>query len=75
MKINVTETDIKGNPINTTELDLDITQEELEEYGKLFCSCNYLKKHPNIYPEYVEHYKNVSHGWICPKCKKFVQIG
>ena len=47
----------------------------MEEYNNLFCKCDYFEKHPNINPEYVEHYKGVNHGWICPKCKHFVQIG
>ena len=76
MKFSLTEVDIKTNEeIRTTELEIDITQEELDEYSKLFCNCNYLQEHPNKQAEYVEHYKGVSHGWICPKCKKFVQIG
>ena len=64
MKFTLTETDINGNPINTTEIDLDVTEKEMEEYNNLFCKCDYL-----------EHYKGVNHGWICPKCKHFVQIG
>ena len=75
MKFTLTETDINGNPINTTEIDLDVTEKEMEEYNNLFCKCDYLEKHPNINAEYVEHYKGVNHGWICPKCKHFVQIG
>lgn len=75
MKFTLTEVDQNGNKIETTELNMDITQEELDEYSKLFCKCDYLEKHPNINAEYVEHYKDVSHGWICPKCKHFVQIG
>lgn len=75
MKFTLTEVDQNGNKIETTELDMDITQEELDEYSKLFCKCDYLEKHPNENPIYVENYNSVSHGWICPHCKKFVQIG
>lgn len=76
MKLSLTEVDIETKKeIRTIEFDVDISQKELDEYGKLFCDCKYLKEHPNKQPEYVEHYKGVSHGWICPKCEKFVQIG
>ena len=54
---------------------MDITKEELEEYEALFCECHYLEQHPNSNAEYVEKYNGVNHGWICPKCKKFTQIG
>ena len=75
MKFTLREIDDKGNEIKVTELDMDITQEEFEEYQDLYCECDYLEKHPKLHPEYVENYNGVSHGWICPKCKKFVQIG
>ena len=75
MKIKLTEVDINGNKIGTTELDMDVTQEEIDAYNELFCECDYLEKHPNLNARYVENYKGVSHGWICPKCKKFTQIG
>ena len=73
MKIKLIETDINGNEIGETEID--ITKEELEEYEALFCECHYLEQHPNSNAEYVEKYNGVNHGWICPKCKKFTQIG
>lgn len=75
MKVTLTQVDINGNKITDHEIETSITEKEWEEYGKLFCDCNYLETHPNVNAEYVEHYKGVSHGWICPKCKKFTQIG
>lgn len=75
MKFTLKQVDINGNEIETTEIDMDVTQEEMDEYNNLFCECDYLKKHPKINAKYVENYNGVSHGWICPKCKKFVQIG
>lgn len=75
MKFTLRQVDLDGNEIETTEIDLDTTKEEMEQFGNLFCKCGYLEKHPDLHPEYVENYNNVSHGWICPSCKKYVQIG
>ena len=36
-----------------------------------WCRCKYLGDDH----KYVECYKGVDHGWICPKCKRFHQIG
>ena len=44
MKFTLTEIDDKGNKIGVSELDLDATEKEIEEYDKLFCKCDYLKK-------------------------------
>ena len=60
------------NKIGETKIDMDVTKEEMKEYDALFCKC----KNPNHdNAKYVENYMGVSHGWICPKCKKFLQIG
>ena len=77
MKINLVDNNEKSEPevITVNLKDLGITKKDLEEYKKLFCKCNYLKENPNIPVEYVENYLGVNHGYICPKCKKFVQIG
>lgn len=75
MKFTITERDINDKPIKTTKIELDATEEEIREYNDLFCKCNYLENHPNINAEYVEHYKGVNHGWLCPCCKLFIQIG
>lgn len=75
LKIKLTEVDSKGNEIETTSIKINLTKKELKEYQKLYCECNYLEKHQEELPEYVENYNGVSHGWICPKCKKFIQIG
>ena len=72
MKIKLIETDINGNDAKKFNY---FTKEELEEYEALFCECHYLEQHPNSNAEYVEKYNGVNHGWICPKCKKFTQIG
>lgn len=61
--------------IDTTTVDLDITEEDMVAYEKLFCDCGYLDTHPQMNAIYVENHMGVNHGWICPKCKKFVQIG
>ena len=72
MEITLTEVDLKGNKIGETKIDMDVTKEEMKEYDALFCKC----KNPNHdNAKYVENYMGVSHGWICPKCKKFLQIG
>ena len=47
------------------------TKEEQEEEQKLWCQCGYEGEDTT----YVENYLGVRHGWICPKCKKYVQIG
>ncbi len=75
MVFHLTQVDTKGKTIGVTDIDMDVTGEELKEYNNLFCECDYLEKHPKLNPEYVKNYNGVSHGWICPKCKKFVQIG
>ena len=75
MEIKLKEVDINGKTLGITKINVDITEKELKEYDKLFCKCTYLKENPNSNPKYVENYKGVSHGWICPKCKNFVQIG
>ena len=77
MKFTLTQVsaDDTNKIIGTTTLDIGITEEELEEYEKLFCECGYLDKHPNVHATYMEDHLGVDHGWICPNCKKFVQIG
>lgn len=75
MLIHLTEVDDKGKPIGVTDINTSFTEQELDEYKELFCKCDYLEKHPKLNPEYVENYNGISHGWICPKCKKFIQIG
>lgn len=75
MVIHLTEVDDKGKTIGVTNIEMDVTEKEMEEYDNLVCKCDYLEKHPKSNPEYVKNYNGVSHGWICPKCKKFIQIG
>lgn len=75
MKFSLTEVDLNGNKIGTTTIDMNITEKELEEYQNIWCDCDYLEKHPEKNAEYIENYLGTSHGWICPNCKKYVQIG
>lgn len=46
-------------------------KKEMEEYRKLFCSCD----NQSEIPQYVEGHMGVHHGWICTNCNHFVQIG
>lgn len=84
MKFKLQQTDIHGNPIGEpTELDIDITEEEWKKDHQLFCSCGYLEEeNPQDVPEYTEsaYIKEINeyvnkHGWLCPRCQKYVQIG
>lgn len=73
--------------METITIDLEdyLTEKEIElfeEEQKLFCDCDYLTEHPEEHAEYVEAGHEVEgvgicnkHGWICPGCGKFVQIG
>ena len=57
---------------NTFEIILnDEEKKQWEEEEKLYCSCEEEEKKPI----YVENYNGIKHGWLCGKCKKFVQIG
>ena len=49
-------------------------EEQAKEEEKLWCKCSNTKESVED-AEYVENYLGVKHGYICPKCKKFVQIG
>jgi len=73
MSFMLRQVDLNGNVIGTTKIDMD--KEEVKEFCNLFCDCKYLENNPDSDAIYVENYNGVSHGWICPKCKKFVQIG
>lgn len=55
--------------LETTEIN--ISEEALNEYMALFCNC----EEEDDNPQYVENHMGVNHGWICRKCRKFVQIG
>lgn len=63
-KIEETKVNLKG-----------VTEEDLKAYEEKWCECNYLDTHPNAQAKYVENYLGERHGWICPSCKKFTQIG
>ena len=60
---------------------LGISTEELERELAVYCDCEYLeseegKKDSAIYkPDGKIHLGVKKHGWLCPKCNKFVQIG
>lgn len=84
MKFKLQETDIHGKPIGEpVELDIDVTEEELEKERKIWCNCGYLEEeNPKDDPEYTDgaYIKEIDthvnkHGWLCPRCKKYVQIG
>ena len=44
--------------------------DRFHEDDDLYCDCG-----SEADPEYVVNYMGVSHGWICPECGKFRQIG
>lgn len=70
---NITLTDVNGNEIKKVEVDMPKEfDERAKEEEKLWCRCGY---ETDGDAEYVEDYLGVDHGWICPKCQKFVQIG
>lgn len=76
MQFTLNEVDFKtGEVLETTQVEMDYSKEELEAFYDLFCECDYLDNNPKVQPKFVTNYKGVSHGWICPKCRKFVQIG
>lgn len=55
-------------------IKIQLTEEqkkEMEEFRKLFCSCDNQSKNA----QYVEGHMGVNHGWICTNCDHFVQIG
>lgn len=52
--------------IHLSKEDYEGSQEE----AKLYCDCG-----SDVDPEYVEDYMGVRHGWVCPDCGKFRQIG
>ena len=71
-KISIEDT---NGVVTERNIELSSEMEELlEEEEDLWCDCGGAED-PNIEPEYVEDYMGVSHGWICPNCGKFVQIG
>ena len=83
MNIEVQEVDIHGNPIGKNEkVSLDISKKDIEKEMKIYCDCGYLEeKDPVLQPKYVtkKKIKDVGwvhhHGWVCPKCGKYVQVG
>lgn len=81
MKFSVTQTDTQGNPLETVELDIDMSNEELQRELMIYCTCGYLDENPDdtaVYTEgaVIEGVGPVNHhGWLCPKCGKYVQVG
>ncbi len=60
-KINETDTQIQNS----------LFEKLIETHSeRVWCTCE-----DKNHTDYVEHYKGVNHGWICLKCKRFVQIG
>ena len=82
MEFILHEVDRNGNPIKAPEtINLEVTKEEYERELEIFCDCDYLENHPKESPKYVESAKIPKigkvnhHGWICPGCKKYTQVG
>ena len=76
--------DVKEHTLNLKELFPDEKERNkilkaVEEEKKIFCECDYLENNPhasaNYKPDGVSHLGVTKHGWLCPKCNKFVQIG
>lgn len=66
----------ENGQITETKVNLKgYTEKDLQKENALYCSCNYLENNPGINSIYVENHLGVNHGWICPSCKKFTQIG
>ena len=63
----------------TKNVALDMPEEfdeKVKEEEKLWCKCGTMDHPENkVEAKYVENYMGVDHGWICPNCGKFVQIG
>lgn len=65
--------------------ELGISTEEwnamVEAEEAVYCDCGYLeenkgKEEPAIFkPDGQIHLGVRKHGWLCPRCNKFVQIG
>lgn len=61
---------VEGETIEIEETEEDKAM--WKEYAKLFCKCEH-KDEPEA--SYVENWMGVNHGWICPHCHMFKQIG
>lgn len=60
----------KGNP-TLDEIQKEICSELIKNHSdKTWCTCEN-KNDTN----FVQNYQGVSHGWICTRCKRFVQMG
>ena len=83
MDFNVQMVDAHGEPVGDAKtVSLNMSEEDLEKEMKIYCDCGYLEeKNPVLQPKYVtrKKIKDVGwvnhHGWICPKCGKYVQVG
>jgi hypothetical protein len=58
---------------DSTEKAITETPIKSKKQPNIWCHCNNEEYANNAI--YVEDYKGVNHGWICPHCRKFVQIG
>ncbi len=52
--------------VHLSKADYEAAQEEAD----LYCDCG-----SEAEPYYRQNYMGVSHGWVCPDCGKFRQIG
>lgn len=85
MKFRLQQTDINGNPIGEPdELEFnDKENKKFELFGEIFCDCGYMdEKKTKDDPVYVKesYIKEADvfirkHDWLCPRCKKYVQVG
>ena len=71
LRIERTDGEVEETKVNLK----GVTEEDLKAYNEKWCECDYLATHPNAQTKYVENYLGERHGWICPSCKKFTQIG
>ena len=57
--------------------DLGISEEAFEKEMACYCDCDEPDEHPEyVESAYIEGVGQVNHhGWLCRKCKKYVQIG
>ena len=72
--------DDEGFPLKTWYEDkgdnsfvIHLSKEDYDSFHEdddLYCDCG-----SETDPEYVTNYMGVNHGWVCPECGKFRQIG
>lgn len=74
MAWTITVHDAKGN-VKEHKINLSKETEDAIEnggYTKIWCNCKNPDRNNLIYKK---NYLGVNHGYVCPKCKKYVEIG